>query len=111
MATAMTTTFAQRSIGIPKIKIQHNGQVTFPESLVEKYHFQAGDTFHIHDIGGVLLFIPHKVMQDRKLRKKLSEWIWDKMEEEASEAIKQGEVSGPFDTAEDVIIHLRKQKA
>jgi hypothetical protein len=49
-------------------------------------------------------------MQNKKLRKKLNEWIWDKMEEEASEAIARGEVSEPFQQVEDLIAHLRKQE-
>ena len=95
---------------MPKTKIERNGQLKLPVALLEKYHLHEGDTLHIRDIGGVLLFIPRQVMQDKKLRKKLNEWIWDKMEEEASEAIARGEVSEPFQRVEDLISHLRKQE-
>jgi hypothetical protein len=34
---------------------------------------------------------------------------WQAKEREASEAIERGELSGPFQTAEDVVRHLRSQ--
>ena len=95
---------------MPKIKIERHGQLKLPITLLEKYHLQEGDTLHIRDIGGVLLFIPHQVMRDKELRKKLNEWIWDKMEEDATEAIARGEVSEPYQGVEDLIAHLRKRE-
>lgn len=92
---------------MPKIKFHPDGRVKIPSSLAKKYHLKEGDTLNVRDLGGGIIFIPEKIIQDKKLRKKLNDRIWDQMEEEAEEDIKSGRVSGPFETAKDLLRDLK----
>ena len=101
------TTTTRGRINVPKIKVHPDGRVKIPSSLAKKYHLQEGDTLDVRDIGGGIIFIPEKIKQNKELRKELNDRIWDQMEEEADEDIKSGRVSGPFETAKDLLRDLK----
>jgi hypothetical protein len=57
--------------------------------------------------GEVLCLIPQKLIPRDQV------WFWSKewqeREQEADEAIAKGELSGPFESVDDLIQHLRNQ--
>lgn len=94
---------------MPKTKVRVGVQVEIPAGIAHKYRLEEGDPLEVYDFGGGIVFIPVKAKRNKKLRQQLNERLWDRMEEEASEAIAKGELSGPFSTVHDLVAHLRKQ--
>lgn len=94
---------------MPKTKVHVGVQVEIPFNIASKYKLQQGDSLEVHDIGGGIVFVPLKAKRNKKLHQQLNERLWDRMEEEASEAIAKGELSKPFSTVDDLMAHLRKQ--
>lgn len=95
---------------MPKVKIRGNRQVIIPEGMFRRLDLKEGDVLEVFALDSGLVFIPEKMLRSKKLRKGLNERLWDRREEEASEAIAKGDVSGPFHSANELIAHLRKQK-
>lgn len=95
---------------MPKTKVRAEGLVKIPAAIATKYCLREGDVLDVRDLNGGIVLIPEKVKRNKKLPKQLNERLWDRMEEEASEAIAKGEVSGPFHQVQDLIAHLRKQR-
>ena len=93
---------------MPKIKVRPNGQVKIPTKIAEKYHLKEGDTLDVRDLGGGIIFIPEKMK--KKLIKELNDRLWDKMEEEADEAISKGEVIGPLDDIDEALNALKTSR-
>jgi len=92
--------------------IRAGGQVKIPLAIAKKYRLQEGDTVTLRDFGrGFIVFMPRKTKQGESSGSdKLSQVMWDKMEEEASEAIRRGDISPSFETADDLIAYLHRQK-
>jgi hypothetical protein len=66
---------------------------------------QPGDLVEIQVQDGGLYLVPHKPVPSNQA------WFWSDewqaKEREADEAIARGDLSGPFESAEDVVRHLR----
>jgi bifunctional DNA-binding transcriptional regulator/antitoxin component of YhaV-PrlF toxin-antitoxin module len=99
--------FNQWRIAVPKIKVRSGGQVKLPAAILSKYRLEDGDLLDVRDVDGGIFFIPERVKLDKKRRNAITERLWDRMEEEASEAIARGEVIGPFDNLEEALKALK----
>ena len=85
----------------PIVKLRDKSQVTVPKEIVKKYNLSQGDK---------LEFVPEE--DGIKIRPvitvpKSQAWFWNekwqKGEKEADEDIKKGRVSGPYDSAEEIM--------
>lgn len=93
---------------MPITKISPKHQITIPKEVFEKLRLEVGDFLEVEVIEEGLLLIP------KKLISKDQSWFWTKewqeKEKEADEAIAKGEISGPFESAEELIQHLRRPR-
>jgi AbrB family looped-hinge helix DNA binding protein len=87
-------------------RISPKRQITIPKEAFERLHLEVGDFLEVNVIEEGLLIIP------KKLISKDQAWFWTKEWQEkekiADEAIDRGELSGPFENADELIRHLRK---
>ena len=90
------------------IKIGPKHQVTIPKDVFDSLHLDVGDFLDTSVKDNVIVLIP------KKLVPKDQEWFWTKewqeKEREADDAIKKGEVIGPFSKADDAVKALKKSK-
>jgi len=88
-------------------KVSQKRQITIPKEAFEKLRLEVGDFLEVNVTEEGLLFIP------KKLISKDQAWFWTKEwqenEKEADEAIEKGDLSGPFENADEVIRHLRNR--
>lgn len=88
-------------------RVSPKRQITIPKEAFEQIHLEVGDFLEVNVTEEGLLFIP------KKLISKDQAWFWTKewqeKEREADEAIERGDLSGPFENADEVIRHLRKR--
>jgi len=91
---------------MPAIKIGPKHQITIPREVFDSLHLEVGDFLDTQIKDNAIILVP------KKLVPKDQEWFWTKewqeVEKEADEAIKKGEVSGPFSKASDAIKALKK---
>ncbi len=91
---------------MPAIKIGPKHQITIPKEIFNSLRLSVGDFMDTEVKGNVIVLVP------KKLVPKDQEWFWSeewqKKEKEADEAIKKGEVTGPFKKASDAIKALKK---
>jgi AbrB family looped-hinge helix DNA binding protein len=89
-------------------RISPKRQITIPKEAFEKLHLEIGDFLEVETTNEGLFLIP------KKLISKDQAWFWTKewqeKEREADEAIYKGELSGPFEEADDLVRHLRKRR-
>ncbi len=90
------------------VKIGEKHQVTIPVEIFKKLRLRTGDFLEAVVEGNRLVFVPSKVIH------KEDAWFyskeWQTKEAEAEEDLKKSRVSGPFESAGDLIGHLRKAK-
>jgi antitoxin MazE len=91
---------------IPRTGPKH--QVTIPKKVFEQLHLEVGDYLDVQATDNGILMVP------KKLIAKDQAWFytkeWQEREREADEAIRRGEVSGPFTTADALMAHLRGEE-
>lgn len=89
-------------------KLGQKNQITIPKKVTKELHLHPGDIFEIKKEGSVIVLLPKKVVPAEQ------SWFWEKgwqeKEKEADEDIKKGRVSKSFETADELIKHLKKQK-
>jgi antitoxin MazE len=92
-------------VAITRIGPKH--QITIPQEVFDQLGLQPGDFLEVQVQGEVLRLIPQKLIPRDQV------WFWSKewqeREQEADEAIARGELSGPFESVDDLIQHLRNQ--
>lgn len=90
-------------MAIARIGPKH--QITIPQEAFDRLGLQSGDILEIEVRDGVLYAIAQRLIPRDQA------WFWSEewqtKEREASEAIARGELSGPFDSADELIHHLR----
>lgn len=91
---------------MPIVKVRTKYQVTIPEKVRREVGLEIGDYVEVEAQGGKIVIKPKKLVD------KEDAWFWSKewqeKEREADEAIKKGELVGPFTTAEEAIEALKK---
>jgi hypothetical protein len=90
-----------------KTKVRTDVQVKISAAVAEKYHLRPGDRLDAHELDGCIIFIPKRVKNNRKLRKKLNDVLWSYLEQEAEDDIKAGRMAGPFETVEELLRDLK----
>jgi antitoxin MazE len=92
-------------MSITRIGPRH--QITIPQEVFEQLGLQPGDFLEVQVRDEALYLIPQKLIPRDQA------WFWSKewqeREREADEAITKGELSGPFESADDLIRHLRRR--
>ena len=80
-------------------------QITIPREAFERLGLQPGDFLEVQVHGDTLYLVPQKLIP----RDQAWFWTqeWQEREREADEAIASGEISDLFDSADDLIRHLR----
>jgi len=92
---------------MPKVKIGKRHQITIPKEIFEKLNLEEGEYVEVKTYEGSIVLIPQKMVP------KDQNWFWDKewqkKEQEADRDIKEGNLEGPFDSAEDAIRSLEEE--
>ncbi len=87
-------------------KINERGQLTIPAELRKTLHCEPGDYVEVVIEGDILKVVP-KVVIDKD-----QAWFWTKEwqegEREADKELKEGKMSGPFKTINELRKHLEK---
>jgi len=91
------------NMAITRVGPKH--QITIPREVFEALGLETGDILEVQVVEGGLHLVPQRLIPRDQA------WFWTEewqlKEREASQAIEQGDVSGPFETVEDLIRHLR----
>jgi antitoxin MazE len=92
---------------MPAVKIGPKHQITIPKEVFKSLSLEVGDFLDTRIQDNAIVLIP------KKLVPKDQEWFWSKewqaQEKEADEAINSGEITGPFETAADALMALKKK--
>ena len=92
---------------MPAVKIGPKHQITIPKEVFSSLNLEVGDFLDTRVQDNTIVLIP------KKLVAKDQEWFWTKewqeREKEADEAIANGEITGPFETAADALMALKKK--
>ncbi|HKZ50831.1 MAG TPA: AbrB/MazE/SpoVT family DNA-binding domain-containing protein [Dehalococcoidia bacterium] len=92
---------------MPTTRIGPKHQITIPREAFDRLGLQPGDHLEVQVRGGALYLVPQKLIPRDQA------WFWSRewqqREQEADEAIDRGDLSGPFESAADLIRHLRTQ--
>jgi AbrB family looped-hinge helix DNA binding protein len=90
------------------VRIGPKHQITIPGEAFERLGLQPGDMLDIEVRDGVMYAVPQRLVP----RDQAWFWTaeWQQMEREADEAIASGELSGPFDSVEELQRHLRRRE-
>ena len=90
------------------VKIGPKHQVTIPSEVFRTLNLEVGGQVEVQLRDGVIHLIPQKLIP------KDQAWFWTKewqeKEREADEAIAHGELSGPFESVNELVKHLQGQK-
>jgi antitoxin MazE len=80
-------------------------QVTIPQEAFRRLGLKPGDFLEVEVRGEALYLVPQRLIP----RDQAWFWTreWQEKEREADEAIAKGELSGPFESVEDLIRYLR----
>lgn len=82
-------------------------QITIPIDAFQQLGLQPGDFLEVQVRGEILYLIPQKLVPRDQA------WFWSKewqeQEREADEAIAQGELSGPFESLDSLMHHLKSE--
>ncbi|HDL84756.1 MAG TPA: AbrB/MazE/SpoVT family DNA-binding domain-containing protein [Candidatus Acetothermia bacterium] len=91
------------------VKVRTKYQVTIPEKVRRQVGLEVGDYVEVEAQGSEIVIIPKSEID------KGDAWFWSKewqeKEREADEAIKKGELIGPFETNQEAIEALKKTRA
>ena len=104
-----------RNVMSTLVKVQHKGQVTIPTHLRNKAGIAAGDTVEASFQQGRIVLTPKLVIDRSKFPNARDEYtpeqrkIIDARLAESEEDLKKGRGFGPFDTAEEMIVHMKAQ--
>jgi AbrB family looped-hinge helix DNA binding protein len=92
-------------MAIARIGPKH--QITIPEEAFQRLGLQAGEFLEVQVRGDVLYLVPQKLIPRDQA------WFWGRQwqewEQDADEAMAQGELSGPFESVDDLIHYLRSR--
>ncbi len=93
---------------MPTVKLGSKRQITIPAETIKRFGLKPGEELELVESGKVIVLVPRKdIPKDQR-------WYytdeWQKMMQEAFEALKKGEMIGPFDTAEEAIRALKETK-
>ena len=92
---------------MPAVKIGPKHQITIPKEVFRSLNLEVGDFLDTSVQDNAIVLLP------KKLVTKDQAWFWTRewqeREKEADEAIANGEICGPFETAADALMVLKKR--
>lgn len=93
---------------MPTVKLGSKRQITIPAETIKRFGLKPGEELELVESGKAIVLVPRKdIPKDQR-------WYytdeWQQMMQEAFEAVKKGEMIGPFDTAEEAIRALKDTK-
>ena|ERR1700757_4358231 len=90
------------------VKVTRNFQVSIPKEVREELGISEGDLMECEITDGSIVLKPKKLINRNQA------WFfskeWQEKEKEAEEAIRKGEIVGPFENIEDALEALKKTK-
>ena len=90
------------------VQIKKHCQITLPVSIRKRLGLDEGDYVEAEVENGRILLKPKKMIDAEQ------SWFWtkkwQKREKEAEKAIKNGELTGPFDNIDDALEALKGKK-
>jgi AbrB family looped-hinge helix DNA binding protein len=93
---------------MPTIKLGTKRQIVLPKEITERFHLEPGEELEAFTTDKAVVLVPRKHIREDQRWYYTDEW--QQMMQEAFEALKQREVIGPFDTAEEAIRALKATK-
>ena len=90
------------------VKVKNKYQIVIPEDVRGKLKVKVGDMLEVMEKNGRLIIKPVIVVDKSQEFFWTSEW--QEGEKEAEEDIRRDRLSGPFETADKLIRHLKKSK-
>jgi AbrB family looped-hinge helix DNA binding protein len=96
------------ALTMPTVKLGSKRQITIPAETIKRFGLKPGEELELVESGKAIVLVPRKdIPKDQR-------WYytdeWQQMMQEAFEAVKKGEMIGPFDTAEEAIRALKDTK-
>jgi AbrB family looped-hinge helix DNA binding protein len=89
-------------------RISPKRQITIPKEVFDKLQLEVGDFLEVEATEDGMLLVP------KKLVSKDQTWFWSRewqeKEKEADQAIERGDLSAPFQKAEELLKHLKKHR-
>jgi AbrB family looped-hinge helix DNA binding protein len=93
---------------MPKVKIGKKHQVTIPKEVFEELDLKEGEYVEVKAEEGKVVLIPQETIPRDQA------WFWkedwQKKEREADEDITNGELEGPFNSADEAIQALKEEE-
>lgn len=87
------------------VKLRKDRAVTIPEATLERLGITAGEEFELLEHAEGIMLVPRKDIRED------DEWYhtpeWQQKMQEAFDDVTAGRVSGPFETADEAIKHLK----
>ena len=92
---------------MPTVKIGKRHQVTIPKEVFEKLDLEEGEFVEVQAEEGKIVLVPQRTIPKEQA------WFWEeewqKKEREAEQDIREGNMEGPFESAEDAIEALNRE--
>ena len=93
---------------MPKVKIGKKHQITIPKEVFEKLNLEEGEYVEVKAEEGKVVLIPQETIPRDQA------WFWkeewQRKEREADKNIRNGELEGPFNSAEEAIQALKQEE-
>lgn len=90
---------------MPLTRIGPKHQITIPQEAFNRLGLKPGDFLEVEVRGEALYLVPQRIIPRDQA------WFWSKawqdLESEADKEIAEGMLSGPFETADELLGHLR----
>lgn len=92
---------------MPTVKIGKRHQITIPKEIFEELGLEEGEYVEVKTEDGRIVLVPQETIP------KDQAWFWkeewQKKEHEADKDIREGNLEGPFNTAEEAIKALKQE--
>jgi AbrB family looped-hinge helix DNA binding protein len=96
------------ALTMPTVKLGAKRQITIPAETIKRFGLKPGEEFELVESGKAIVLVPRKHIPNDQRWYYTDEW--QQMMQEAFDALKKGEMIGPFDTAEEAIRALKETK-
>ncbi len=92
----------------PAVRLGLKNEIKLPQEIIKKLKLKVGDFFELQTFTDGIMMAPKKLIPNEQ------EWFWTKdwqsKEIDADKAIKENDLIGPFNNAEDSIHALKTAK-
>jgi AbrB family looped-hinge helix DNA binding protein len=92
---------------MPISKLGQRRQVVIPKDICDELGLEVGDYVEVNRIQNTVVLKPKKLVDAEEILTPKQRKIIDERLTEAEEDIRAGRVSGPFNTVEELMQHLK----